>query len=371
MLHLNLFIKNIGLLCAASMPFYLANNVYAQHNPVKSYINQEDIDEDNDNETEIGYFMFVRGHDGSFYFPNYTLGLLDRYSSSGELIGVYGGFGNVLGKRLQNPLGITSDSHDNLYVVDAATSQINKFDKEGNFLYKFSVRSAHGANHYCYYPAFVNMVDDKYLNVNYFYSEDICGNDSNKSSDGGIYRYDVYGNLSNMIFDSNAYQNVMQFGAFAVDKNSNVLIATSVKDESAFFSYTQHGDPSSSFKFPQKVSYYGQTGVWVVDNNNNLIYGDAHDRGIYRCNLDNDNDKDVDCKENFITYYQSNTAYLPMYAQVDEDNNIYILSYDMSNDDYIIYHIDQFNNNGEFVKSILLDNMAFINDPYLESKVSR
>ena len=59
-----------------------------------------------------------------------------KYSSSGEVIGIFGKGGSLDGEFI-NPSGVALDRTGNLYVVDTGNQRIQKFDADSNFILKW------------------------------------------------------------------------------------------------------------------------------------------------------------------------------------------------------------------------------------------
>jgi tripartite motif-containing protein 71 len=66
---------------------------------------------------------------------------IQKFTSNGTFLMQWGTFGNKTGEFLL-PLGIDSDSLNNIYIVDQAKSQIQKFTSNGTFLMQFGNKTA-------------------------------------------------------------------------------------------------------------------------------------------------------------------------------------------------------------------------------------
>lgn len=74
--------------------------------------------------------------DGSFLISDFGADKIYRYSSSGDRMAVYGGFGYTNG-RFSGPEGIWCNSDGSFFVVDSGNSRIQKLSSDGKFVMSF------------------------------------------------------------------------------------------------------------------------------------------------------------------------------------------------------------------------------------------
>ena len=67
---------------------------------------------------------------------HYNIDRIQKFDSYGKFITKWGSPGTGDG-NLHNPIGITTDSSGNVYVVDGLNNRIQKFDSDGKFITKW------------------------------------------------------------------------------------------------------------------------------------------------------------------------------------------------------------------------------------------
>jgi tripartite motif-containing protein 71 len=61
---------------------------------------------------------------------------VSKFTSAGQLITTWGSFGSNPG-QFANPKGLTIDSENKIFVADESNNRIQKFDSNGNFITQF------------------------------------------------------------------------------------------------------------------------------------------------------------------------------------------------------------------------------------------
>jgi DNA-binding beta-propeller fold protein YncE len=89
---------------------------------------------------EIGQILAPQGihynQNGDLLVADYEHHQIYSYSQQGLYQFHFGGWGNAP-TCLQNPVHLTTDSENSIYVIDEMNREIKKFDREGNFLLQF------------------------------------------------------------------------------------------------------------------------------------------------------------------------------------------------------------------------------------------
>jgi DNA-binding beta-propeller fold protein YncE len=89
---------------------------------------------------EIGQTLAPQGihynKDGNLLVADYENHRIHSYSPKGSYQFQFGGWGNAP-TCLQYPINLSSDSENSIYVIDELNREIKKFDREGNFLFRF------------------------------------------------------------------------------------------------------------------------------------------------------------------------------------------------------------------------------------------
>ncbi|AMM51855.1 hypothetical protein TH61_12635 [Rufibacter sp. DG15C] len=84
------------------------------------------------------YPAFHRDLEGNFYVINYTLGKIQKFNPSGDVLHQFGQIGSGPG-QFNNPLGLALDAQKNIYVADTENGRIQKFTATGTFLFEYKL----------------------------------------------------------------------------------------------------------------------------------------------------------------------------------------------------------------------------------------
>jgi DNA-binding beta-propeller fold protein YncE len=87
-----------------------------------------------------------------------TSHMIMKFNKNGNLVSYWGGYGRGNGE-FNNPLGITIDSEENIYIADNNNHRIQKFNPEGEFLLKWGRKNDEPGDFL--FPRGVTYKDDK------------------------------------------------------------------------------------------------------------------------------------------------------------------------------------------------------------------
>lgn len=84
--------------------------------------------------------------------------LIMKLNKDGNLVNYWGGYGRGKGE-FNNPLGITIDNEENIYIANNSNHRIQKFNQQGDFLFEWGRKSETPGNFV--YPRGITYNDDK------------------------------------------------------------------------------------------------------------------------------------------------------------------------------------------------------------------